>query len=127
MRWRSHRRMTGLQRPRRRSFPPSSRQLKKAAARTFDTNDWLRQLQAMIGHDVFRGYDESPQKAAGAVRAQVLVIVSRHDHMVNPHPALEFAKLIHAQVIELEGTCGHIATGCETGKFAPDITRFLAQ
>jgi homoserine O-acetyltransferase len=108
-------------------FPAKFAAIEESGGRTFDTNDWLRQLQAMIGHDVFRGYGESPQKAAGAVRAQVLVIVSRHDHMVNPHPALEFAKLIHAQVIELEGTCGHIATGCETAEFAPAITRFLAQ
>jgi homoserine O-acetyltransferase len=108
-------------------FPSKFAAIEESGGRTFDTNDWLRQLQAMIGHDVFRPFGENPQKAASAVRAQVLVVVSRHDHMVNPHPALAFAKLIHARVIELEGTCGHIATGCETSKFAPEITRFLAQ
>lgn len=108
-------------------FPAAFAALDKDAGHTFDTNDWLRQLQAMIGHDIFKPFGENPQKAAAAVKAKVLVIVSRQDHMVNPHPALDFAKLIHAQVLELQGPCGHIATGCETAKFAPAITAFLSR
>jgi homoserine O-acetyltransferase len=108
-------------------FPAKFAAIEESGGRTFDTNNWLRQLQAMIGHDIFRPFNENPQQAAAAVRAQVLIVVSKHDHMVNPHPALAFAPLIHARVIELEGTCGHIATGCETARFAPEITRFLAQ
>jgi len=108
-------------------FPAAFSALEKGAGKTFDTNDWLRQLQAMISHDIFKPFGDNPQKAAAVVKAKVLVIVSHQDHMVNPHPALDFAKLIHAQVLELQGPCGHVATGCETAKIAPAVTAFLSR
>ena len=39
------------------------------------------------------------EKAAAAVKAQVLVIVGARDQMVTPGPALDFAKLLRAQIL----------------------------
>jgi homoserine O-acetyltransferase len=93
--------------------------------KSFDANDWLRQLQAMMSLDVSKPFGGSMEKAAAAVRAQVLVIPSAQDHMVNPTPALDFSKLIHAQVFELTSDCGHLANGCEAAKMYPAIQEFL--
>ena len=60
----------------------------------------------------------------------MLVIVATQDHMVNPTPAVEFARLLGnngAAVVELTGPCGHIATGCEAAKMAGAVKRHLQQ
>jgi homoserine O-acetyltransferase len=95
--------------------------------KSFDANDWIRQLQAMMSLDVSKPFGGSMEKAAATVQAQVLVVPSAEDHMVNPTPALDFAKLIHARVFELTSDCGHLAPGCEESKMTPAIQEFLAR
>lgn len=91
----------------------------------FDANDYLRQLQAMIGQNIAEG--GNLYKAAAKVKAKVLIINASQDHMVNPLPALGFAKLIHAQTVVLESDCGHSSPGCQMGFISPIIARFLAE
>ena len=86
--------------------------------RRFDANDKIRQVQAMMAIDVARDY--------GAVKAKVLVVVAKYDHVVTPGPATEFASLLGAKLINLEGDCGHLATSCESRKLDEAVTRFLA-
>ena len=93
----------------------------------FDTNNWYRQAQAMMKHDVSKPFGGDMQKAAAAVRARVLVVASLQDHMVTPWPALDFAKLLKARTLELTSDCGHLAPGCEQGKVAAAIARFLEE
>jgi len=83
----------------------------------FDANDKIRQTQAMMQLDVSRDF--------GAVKAKVLVVVAKFDHVVTPGPATEFAKLLGAKLIELEGDCGHLATSCESPKLTEAVTQFL--
>jgi len=92
-----------------------------------DANDWLRQLQAMISLDVAKSYDESLVRAAHAVKAKMLVVASVQDHMVNPGPALEFARDIDSPVIRLESDCGHLAPSCESKTLYPRVRAFLDQ
>lgn len=94
-------------------FPEFLAQTEQDTMKSFDANDWIRQLQAMMALDVSKPFGGSMEKAAAAVRAQVLVIPAAHDHMVNPRPALSFAKLIHAQTLVLNSDCGHLSPGCE--------------
>lgn len=91
----------------------------------FDANDWLRQLQAAKAHDISAHFGGSMEKAAAAVRAQVLVVAATQDHMVNPAPALNFAKLVHAETLELNSDCGHLSPGCESPKMTKAIQDFL--
>ncbi len=91
----------------------------------FDANDWLRQLQASKGQDISKHFGGSMEKAAAAVRAQVLIIVATQDRMVNPKPPLDFARLIHAQTLELTSDCGHLSNGCEAARMNPVIQQFL--
>jgi homoserine O-acetyltransferase len=91
----------------------------------FDANNRIRQSQAMMALDVSDAFGGSLERAAVAVKTQVLVVVATQDHVVTPGPALEFAKLLRAQVLELEGDCGHLAPGCEQQKMGPVIASFL--
>ncbi len=89
----------------------------------FDANDWLAQLDAVVHLDVAHG--GSMEVAAGRVKAKVLIVSSAQDHMVNPEPALDFARLIGARTLVLKSDCGHVATGCEAGTLNPAVRAFL--
>ncbi|MBV8205617.1 MAG: alpha/beta fold hydrolase [Acidobacteria bacterium] len=92
-----------------------------------DADDWLCQLHAMMALDVARDFAGSMERAAAGVEAQVLVIAALQDHMVNPTPALDFARLIHARVLELNSECGHIAAGCEMDKVIAAVREALGE
>ena len=90
---------------------------------TFDGDDWRAQLEAILAMDAANG---GPMSAAAArVRARMLIVASAQDHAVNPAPALEFAKLVHAQTLVLHGDCGHLAPFCEVDTVRAAIDSFL--
>ncbi len=91
----------------------------------FDNNDRISQLQAMIADNVSAPFGGSMEKAAAAVRAKVLVIVGLRDHVVNPTPALDFARLIFAPTLELDSDCGHMSFQCESDNVNQSVARFL--
>ena len=97
----------------------------QATLEGMDTNDWYRQLQAMIGLDIFRQFGGDMVRAASAVKAKVTVVAASRDHMVNPLPALELARLLHAVTVELGSDCGHLSPGCELPKVSEAVTKAL--
>jgi homoserine O-acetyltransferase/O-succinyltransferase len=101
--------------------------LKEPVSSGFDTNDRIRQEQAMMDLDVSATFDGSMERAAAAVKADMLIIVSAHDHMVNPGPALEFAKLKHARTLVLENDCGHLGPGCDMPKVSAAVAEVLGK
>ena len=90
-----------------------------------DANDKIRQAQAMMALDVTSGFNGSMESAAAAVKAKVMVVVARFDHVVTPGPALQFARLLRSPVVLLEGDCGHLATSCESQKLNAAVAEFL--
>jgi homoserine O-acetyltransferase len=93
----------------------------------FDTNDWVRQLEAMLSHDVSKPFGGDMKKAAAAVKARVLIIVGLQDHMVNPLPALGFARLLNARTLELDTDCGHLVLECAGKKIDTAVAEFLTE
>lgn len=93
----------------------------------WDPYDVVSGLDALAGQDVFRPFGEDEAKAAGAVRAKVLVISASQDHCVNPAPALSFAKSLMAETIVLTGNPGHSAPWAEMPRVSAAIDRFLAR
>lgn len=101
----------------------------REAETSFDWNDWHRQLEAMMAHDVTKPYGGSMDAAAKRVKGEALFVVAEHDHMVSPIPARAFAKAMgaKAEVVVLDGPCGHIAPTCEATKLAHAVAPFLAK
>ena len=91
----------------------------------FAWDDWTRQLEAMIGHDIAKASNGSMESAAAKVKAKTLVIVGLQDHMVNPLPALSLARLLHCETLEIDSPCGHLTPGCDQTRVAAAIARFL--
>lgn len=101
----------------------------REAETSFDWNDWHRQLEAMMDHDVTRPYGGTMEGAAKRIKAKALFVVAEQDHMVSPIPARALAKAMgaNAKVVVLDGPCGHIAPTCEATKLAQAVVPFLAQ
>jgi homoserine O-acetyltransferase len=93
----------------------------------FDSNDKIRQLEAIMALDVSVPFDGSMERAAAAVKAKAFVIVASKDRAVTPAPAVDFAHLLHAELLELDSDCGHIAPGCESATVNPAVAEFLEQ
>ncbi len=108
-------------------FPDYFQKARQRAVTGFDANDQIRQLEAMMSHDISVQFGGDMEKAAATVRAKVLVVVSTHDHMVIPIPALEFARMIFAPTVELNSICGHQAFRCDQEKLSPIMASFLAR
>ena len=92
-----------------------------------DANDHLRQAQAMMALDVSAPFGGSMPRAAAAVKAKVLVIVSPEDHTVTPQPAIDFAKLLQAELMQVDSPCGHLTSACESRKIDQRVREFLDQ
>jgi homoserine O-acetyltransferase len=90
-----------------------------------DANDKIRQCEAMMALDVSVPFQGSLERAASAVKARVLVVVSKYDHVVTPGPATEFARLMQAQLLELTSDCGHLANSCEASRLQSAFADFL--
>lgn len=99
--------------------------LKHAASMDFDSNDIIRQAEALRDFDLSAQFGGSMASAAAAVKAPMLVVVDSQDHMVNPGPALEFAHLVGAHTLILENDCGHIGPGCEAARVSESVAAFL--
>ena len=81
-----------------------------------DANDKIRQVQAMMQLDISREFGGSIERAAQAVKAKVLVVVAKYDHVVTPGPATEFAQSARRKNSRTRSDCGHLATSCESGR-----------
>jgi homoserine O-acetyltransferase len=90
-----------------------------------DANDRLVQLEAMIGHDVTHG-SGSVEAAAQHSKIPQLIVVATNDHLVNPAPALLWAKTIHAQTYVSSGDCGHRISECDGPAINAAVRAFLA-
>jgi homoserine O-acetyltransferase len=87
-------------------------------------SDQIRQREAIMALDIPQEFGVSLEQAAKRLRARMLVIVSAEDHMVNPIPAMEFAKAIGAPVVTLDSPCGHLGLSCIS--VGPVVAQFLA-
>lgn len=88
-----------------------------------DANNKIRQSEAMMSLNVAAPYGDSLEKAAAAVKAKVLVIVGKEDHTVTPGPAIEFAHLLHAELMVLDDHCGH--QYCDNAQVGKAVAEFL--
>lgn len=89
----------------------------KALAR-LDPFDYMSGLRAMISQDIYPDFHPP-------LKPKMLIVVSLQDHMVNPAPAREFARVNATGLVTLSGDCGHIATSCERDVLTREVHRFL--
>ncbi len=87
--------------------------------------DVLGGLNAMIPHDIYKNANTTPEDISAVIKAEVMVVIATQDHLVNPISAITLAEKLNAQLVTLEGDCGHLAAFCEAGKVKQSIDSFL--
>ncbi len=99
--------------------------LYKASSKTFNSYNWAAQLKAMMSQNIAKNFNGLLSEAAKKVKSKLFVIVSSTDLIVNPNPALEFARLVNAQTHVFKNNCGHLAPGCEMETFKEMVQDFF--
>jgi homoserine O-acetyltransferase len=97
---------------------------KSARSEAGAVSDQIRQREAIIALDIPREFGVPLEQAAKRVHSKMLVIVSPQDHMVNPSPAVDFARAIGVPVVTLDSPCGHRSFSCIS--VGPTVAQFLA-
>ena len=99
----------------------------RAALREFVINphDYMSQARAIMTLDITKAFGCSLGRTAATVSADLLVATTWEDLDVNPAPAFEFARLANAEILELDGQCGHQAPSCDRARLRAAIARFL--
>jgi homoserine O-acetyltransferase/O-succinyltransferase len=92
---------------------------------SYDADNWISQVKAVLSHNIYQPFDGSPERAARAVNTKALVVTSSEDGMVYPAPAVAFAAILKADTFHLHGDCGHLAFLCERDRLADAVNRFL--
>ena len=97
---------------------------KNAKGDAGSASDAIRQRQAILSFDLPAELGVTMEQVAKRVRAKMLIFVSPEDLMVNPNPAIQFAKAIGAPVVTLDSSCGHQSFTCIS--VGPVVAQFLA-
>lgn len=81
---------------------------RKAEETNFDWNDAVRQIEAVMVHDITKNYNGSLEETAKSVKCQVLAINIKQDHAVNPILSESFVPMIEkGQYKEIDAVDGH--------------------
>ena len=94
-------------------------------SKTFTIDNHLAQLNAMENYNIYKYFNNFVSETAKQIKTKVFFILNKSDHLVNPTPALELAKVLKCQVLLLDNNCGHLGIGCDFEKCRVEINRFL--
>ena len=100
---------------------------KEKYALMLNSGDYLGGLRAMIQQDIYKESKSNPDNIDDIVKAEVLVIISQQDHLVNPTNSIAFSKVLNCRLLELKGDCGHSAPWYEYEKIKEATSLFLKE
>lgn len=73
------------------------------------------QIEAMMAHDIYISAGKTIYNIKERLGAELLLIVSLQDQMVNPQNSIELAEQIGCKIETIDTECGHGFIGCGTG------------
>ncbi len=94
-------------------------------AQMMNSEDYLAGLNAMIQHDIYKTSNINLDNIKNLVKADILVIISQQDHLVNPTSSIAFSKAYGCGSLELTSDFGHGAPFFESEKVKEAISSFL--
>lgn len=92
-----------------------------------EPEDYRYQAEALASSRVWTEHQGGLAEAAARVTARVMVAVVDRDPVLDPESSRRFAALVGAQVLELDGRCGHDAPACEKRTLWPAVDAFLGR
>lgn len=79
----------------------------------FTIDNYRTQLKAMLTHNIYRHFDGSMGQTIDVVKAEMFIMVSETDHLVNPESAEKFASASGSKLELLKNNSGHLGVGAE--------------
>jgi len=92
---------------------------------SFDANDNIWQVEAILTQDIAAQFGGSLERAADVIKVPMLIVVNNQDHLVNPLTSIQFANFRKATMLVLDSNCGHRAHRCEQAKIGQAVADFL--
>jgi homoserine O-acetyltransferase len=89
--------------------------------------DYTAQLRALSSHDISARFGGDLSRAAGAVRARMLIVWSPDDMVVDPGPPAAFARLVRADTLAVRSECGHSTFWCDADRIGRTVRQFIDQ
>jgi homoserine O-acetyltransferase len=93
--------------------------------RSIKPADYLCQLNAMIGHDIYKSSGKELGAMKELIKAKVLMVVSKSDQMVNTGTSVELSNVIGSNLVQLENGFGHSGIFFDQALVKDEVTRFL--
>jgi len=92
-------------------------------ANSFDWENFVSQARALAEHDIYKEFGGSAEAAAEKIKTDMLVIVAATDHLVQPEPSQELAKLLNAKLITITNDTGHLGLLAKEGETIQQAVR----
>jgi len=106
-------------------FDEYYKKFKADISRPYGIDNRLSQINAMLQHDITKDFNNSLEETAKNIKAEMLIIVSDSDQIVNPQPAIKLAEISGSELIVISNECGHLVAGCDMENFVGYIESFL--
>lgn len=107
------------------SFPKWLAMFEKTNAFTIDCNNFLWQTKAVMTHDITVNVGGSLENTAKKIKAKMLIIANKQDHLINQTLSIKFAGMAKAELVAMDDDAGHLIF---SQKIATEATRkFLSQ
>jgi homoserine O-acetyltransferase len=90
-----------------------------------DCNNFLWQTNAVMKHDISTKAGNSLENTAKMIKAKMLIIANKQDHIINQTLAIKFAGMTKAELIVIDDDLGHLIFNEKTVIEA--TRRFLSQ
>lgn len=92
---------------------------------SISADDFAVQAESMRNLDLTRHAGGSMARLAAAMKGRILLVVSARDEVVDPAPSRSLASVSGAELVVLDGRCGHAAPSCERPQLIERVSRFL--
>jgi len=89
--------------------------------------DYLVQLKAMLAHDIYNSANTTADKIDDVIKADLLVVVNKQDHTVNPLNAIAIAKELNGELKVVDSMSGHGLLFFDHKEVKKVIVPFLAK
>ena len=98
-----------------------------AFQRSWPVKDFAAQLRAIARNDVAARFGGSLTRAAREIRARILIVHTRDDHMVTPEPAAAFAREVGTDTLSIPSAYGNLIFFCEQERIGAAVRELLAR
>src|SRR6478736_2198304 len=82
--------------------------LEKQNPFTVDCNNFLWQTKAVMMHDITAKAGGSLENAAKMIKAKMLIIANKQDHIINQTSSIKFAEMTKAELVVMDSDLGHL-------------------